>query len=284
MPREALFEAVYQTPSFGFRIRSELPDVGHRVDRLLTLFRTRDVGRLPVYWIRHAGLGPPFRVHFGGRCVHRSYDAASVEDFLVWDITARSIERSGTRYLALHAGVVGRGGKVVVLPAPPDSGKTTLTGALTRSGFAYLSDEVALIDPGTARVHPFPRPLAMGPETLQLLGLMGGGHGVSARVIDHVPVDALQGGAMVGACEVSHVVFPSYSVGSEVRLETISRAEAVVALAENAFNLVGFGAAGIRLLGDLVRHAGCYRLVMGDLDLAVEKVSDLIGAGSNVPN
>src|SRR5437016_7532138 len=45
-----------------------------------------------------------------------------------------------------HAGGVSRDGAACVLPAHMESGKTTLTAGLVRSGFSYLTDEAVSFD------------------------------------------------------------------------------------------------------------------------------------------
>jgi len=51
--------------------------------------------------------------------------------------------------LYLHAAMLRRGRAVLLLPAAPGGGKTCLTAALARAGFAYHTDEVTLLDRGT---------------------------------------------------------------------------------------------------------------------------------------
>ena len=57
----------------------------------------------------------------------------------------------------------------VLLPGPPDSGKTTLTAGLVRAGFRYLTDEAAFVDPTTRILRPFPRPLWMELGTVEII-------------------------------------------------------------------------------------------------------------------
>lgn len=66
----------------------------------------------------------------------------------------------------VHAGVVGHGGRAILLPGPTGAGKSTLVAELVRQGACYLSDEYALVD-ASGRVHPYPRPLLLrdGPAT-----------------------------------------------------------------------------------------------------------------------
>ena len=60
-----------------------------------------------------------------------------------------------------HAGGVARDGSGVMLPAEPESGKTTLTAGLVRHGFDYLTDEGVAFRPGTNIVEPYPKPLSI---------------------------------------------------------------------------------------------------------------------------
>ena len=67
--------------------------------------------------------------------------------------------------ILLHAGAVERDGRAVVVVGESGRGKSTLTAALVRDGFAYLTDELVQIDPVTLRVAPVPeghRPRRVG--------------------------------------------------------------------------------------------------------------------------
>ncbi|HEX3940297.1 MAG TPA: hypothetical protein VHX11_02340, partial [Acidobacteriaceae bacterium] len=58
----------------------------------------------------------------------------------------------------VHAGVVGWGGRAILIPARSLSGKTTLVADLVRAGATYYSDEFAVIDQ-RGFIHPYARPL-----------------------------------------------------------------------------------------------------------------------------
>jgi predicted ATPase len=45
----------------------------------------------------------------------------------------------------LHAAVVEKNGKALILPALPGSGKSTLSAALAMNGWRFLSDEFTMI-------------------------------------------------------------------------------------------------------------------------------------------
>lgn len=77
---------------------------------------------------------------------------------------------AGTRYPGFHAGVVARDGVVVAFPGPSGAGKSTLTSACLLEGFDYWSDE-ALICSYDGIAFPYPRPIALSPDSFRLLGL-----------------------------------------------------------------------------------------------------------------
>ncbi|MEA1867253.1 MAG: hypothetical protein U9N19_04005 [Thermodesulfobacteriota bacterium] len=60
-------------------------------------------------------------------------------------------------FMVLHAGVVERNGKAVILAGPPGTGKTTLVLELLKDGYGFFSDDFCPIHKVTRRVHPFPR-------------------------------------------------------------------------------------------------------------------------------
>ena len=272
----------YRALSYRFRVRTELPEVAGPLAALLGPMAASEVTPAPLYEITLDDFEPgPYVVELDDALVQRTESARLAVDYVLWHVNAEAIKGTAT-YLALHAGAVSRGGEAVILPAPPDSGKTTLTAGLVRAGFEYLSDEAALIDPGTAMVHPFPRAMWMEPPTVELLGRTGGG--VPALEDDRyhyqVLAEDLRSGSAGGPCPVGFVIAPMYQKGSATSLEPIGRAEAVRMLAENSFNFPRFGASGLVVLHRLVAGARCFRLRVGDLETAVATVSELVRPGS----
>jgi hypothetical protein len=85
-------------------------------------------------------------------------------------LLAAVLER--TALTLVHAGVVTRDGRALVLPAMSGRGKSTTTAALVRAGFSLGSDELAALD-GRGHVHAYPLPLRMREDALARLGELG---------------------------------------------------------------------------------------------------------------
>ncbi|MGH2693137.1 MAG: hypothetical protein ACRDHM_11680 [Actinomycetota bacterium] len=269
-------------------MRTELPEVAGPLAALLEPMAASDVTLAPVYEITRDDLETgPYVVKLDGALVQRSQVARAAVDYVLWHVNTEAIKGTAI-HLALHAGAVSRDGKAVILPAPPDSGKTTLTAGLVRAGFEYLSDEAAMIDPGSAWVHPFPRAMWMEQPTVELLGRAGAGVPALENERYHYQVLAedLRSGSRGRPCPVRFVIAPRYDPAGGTSLEPIGRAEAVRMLAENSFNFSRFGADGLEILGRLVAGAECYRLRVDELASAVDTVSRLFGAdaGGGAPS
>jgi hypothetical protein len=63
------------------------------------------------------------------------------------------------RFFLIHAGAVAREGQAILIGGPAGAGKSTLTLALTRLGYGFMSDDLAPLDRITGMVNPFPRAL-----------------------------------------------------------------------------------------------------------------------------
>lgn len=275
-----LFDEHYQVLSYRFRIRSEVPGIDALVGRFLASFRAPNgSGTWPCYEVVSHPSPFPFAVVRDGRCVHRSVTLTSVADFLLWEVNTEPISRVRD-HLVVHAGAVSWGRRGIVLPAPPDHGKTTLAAGLTRAGLSYLTDEAAMIDPATGQLHPYPRALWFEPPTLRLFPEVRRSLPADCRVDGRshyqISPDDLRPGAVGGPCRIRYVIAPRYTKGSSTSLEPISKAAGVHMLAKNAFNFEDFGARGLSALAGVVRGADCYRLSIGDLSEAVALIQDLV--------
>jgi hypothetical protein len=121
-------------------------------------------------------------------------------------------------WIFVHAGVVARDGKALVIPGESFSGKTTLVVALVELGASYYSDEYAVLD-SQGRVHPYPRPLSIRGE-----------NGAATR---ERPVDQLGGVAAQASAELVAVAVTRYRPGTRWQPRRLSAGEGVLALLAN---------------------------------------------------
>ena len=213
--------------------------------------------------------------------------ANEVLPYLEWGIS-HCVIAAYPQYIQLHAGTLALDGKGVLLAGQSGCGKSTLTAALAARGWQYLSDEFALIDPDTLRLHPFPRALCIKAASFDLVGRLGlplwrrrpyvkfckGRVGyVSPRDLavatESVPIRLL--------------AFLSYVGERPVSYRSVPRAQAAYALAENAFNRAVFGDRMVSVLSTLVRTAPCVALESGRTEDTVERIEALVRNISTSP-
>lgn len=187
--------------------------------------------------------------------------------------------------LDLHAGVVGKNGQCILLPAAAGSGKSSLTAALTHSGFSYYSDEVALIERGTFEVMPVPLAVCVKstawdfmsryyPELLTL-PIHNRQDRKQVRYVMPRP-----GSVQEKPGQASHIVFPHYAAGEPTQLTRVSRSEALARLMEQclAFRL-SLDAEGVGQLVKWISGIETYTLTFSSLDEAVALVETILPRG-----
>jgi HprK-related kinase A len=186
-------------------------------------------------------------------------------------------------YLLLHAGVVERGGRAIVMPALPGSGKSTLTAALTLRGFRLLSDEFGVVRLRDARLLRMLRPLALKNESIDVIARFEPSAVIGPRfpkthkgTVAHL---APQPSHIDARHEIAHptlVVFPRFDPSAGVELEPVKKTRAFARLAVNSFNYHALGPDGFDALGQLVDESSCWQLRYGDLDGAIKALGDLL--------
>ncbi len=279
-PKQWGFESAYEMGSYRFRFRANEATIGRLMDRLLAHFRVGGSNGEPTYSLVRTGRKErPYSLFEGEWCINQADDPAGLMSYVLTAVSVEGVDRTKDA-LAIHAGAVSFKGEAVVLPAPPNHGKTTTVAGLVRGGFDYLSDEAAFIEPSTGEVIPFPRPLAMAESSIEAISRLSENlpddHPSFSDDRIHVLPDYIRAGAIGRPCPVRFVVAPSYAPGEPTRLEPISRAEGIRVLVDNSFNFELFGGEGLQLLRRVVLNADCYRLSIGDLDSAVRAIKQVV--------
>ncbi len=111
-----------------------------------------------------------FRVYVDGRPVERPTTSAALAAELVLSACNQAASSGPPGSLRFHAGVVAHDGKGLVICGTSGAGKSSLTLALLRAGWEYLSDEIAVLDPASLHLTPYPKWVDLSDEALTRVG------------------------------------------------------------------------------------------------------------------
>ena len=193
------------------------------------------------------------------------------------------------QFLTLHAAVVERNGRALLLPAPSGSGKSTLCAALVFGGWRLLSDELAVLDPRSCEVVPIPRPISLKNASIDALRAFDSRsrfgplvHETTKGTIGHLvpPPESVRRSnerAVPG-----WVVLPRFEPGAKPSLRPLAKGGTMMRLIECAFNYNVHGASGFELLADVVERSDCYEFSYSRLEDAVEVFAELAAKGPSV--
>ena len=187
--------------------------------------------------------------------------------------------------LLLHAGVVAKGDRAVLLPAPPGSGKSTLCAALIQQGWRLLSDEIAVVSLTENNVRPFVRPVSLKNQSIELIRRRSPSavFGEIARDthkgdVAHLKPPAESIRLMNRPASIVAVVQPRYDAHQESCVaQPVSQADAFMRLAENSFNYSVLAERGFERVGELVSAVPAMTLHYRCLDEAAEYLEALVG-------
>jgi HprK-related kinase A len=189
------------------------------------------------------------------------------------------------QFLLLHAAVVEREGRALLLPAWPGSGKSTLAASLACAGWRYLSDEFGVVA-SDGVVHPFARPAALKNESIAVIERLRPGGlgpvypGTRKGAVAHFRVPAASLAHAAEPARIAAVVFPDFVAGAPLAIQPMTPAVAFLKLAHNAFNYEVIGARGFRTVARIVRDAPCRIVRYGDLAAAHGAVADILGGAA----
>ncbi len=231
---------------------------------------------------------PLVRFYFDGRPsfiplpVHQAF--AMLEWGINWCVAAHAHQ-----YLIIHAAVIERDGRSMILPAPPGSGKSTLCAALINRGWRLLSDELALYDMDAGLVYGMARPVNLKNQSIGIIRAHAPEAVITAPVADTTkgtvalmkpPPESVRRARE--PARPAWIVLPRYQAGADALLERHEKARTFMLLAEQSFNYNVHGRAGFDGIGDLVERCECYQFTYSRLDDAERVLGELAKAGSLV--
>jgi hypothetical protein len=157
--------------------------------------------------------------------------------------------------LAIHAGVVERGGNAVAFPAASGSGKSVLSMACVQSGASYVSDEALVLRRSDGTVRPYAKPVNLAWSGLSALGHdhppFEGKHPFSSHLFGRT--------SRRSHMNLRYIVLMARRPGA-AEIEAVPEAEAAEQMLRLSFNHFVEPRSSMALVAERVRRAGCFRL------------------------
>jgi HprK-related kinase A len=201
--------------------------------------------------------------------------------FLEWGMNW-CVSIYANEYLKLHAAAVAKDDTVIIMPGVPGAGKSTLCAAMGLTGWRILSDEHALIPPGTAEVVPLCRPVSLKNESIQLIKFFSSravfgpvSKETHKGVVAHIKGDLEPGSHDNRSLPARIMLFPRYSKDEQQQLSQRSRTQSFILTAYHSFNYSLMGEAGFQAMKTLIDSVECYDIVYHDLEWALQTIGDL---------
>ncbi|MCL4541096.1 MAG: hypothetical protein M1396_01950 [Chloroflexi bacterium] len=214
-----------------------------------------------------------------GAVIYAATSRSELLGRLEWLVTGTAVAHLGDHVL-IHAGAVAEGDRAILLPAASGSGKTTLVAALMLAGLDYLSDEVAVIEPGSRHLKPFSKPLCLRE---------GAWYRLSADYAALPAVPACRapeervwylppgpGRSPFAQYRVGVITIPLYDPSGSTSLRSLSKGAALAELIQQTFNLSTHRYGAVEVLTKLVRESECCRLTVADLAQSVKLLRSLL--------
>lgn len=277
-----------QTGPFRSRIRSDLAAVSAALHTLYAEHPVAEADALCDFDVRidraeglRRWLRPQAQFVFDALSPFKPMALPHASAMLEWGLNW-CVSTHCHQYIIIHAAVIERRGRAIVLPAPPGSGKSTLCAGLVQRGWRLLSDELTLIDPATGELVPLARPVSLKNRSIEVIKSFAPDAVFGPLTRDTVkgtvahmkpPTESVRRSAE--RAKLGWIVFPRYVAGSETQPSNLPRGEAMMALIDNAFNYHLHGLEGFNCLSTLVSSADCMRFEYGDLESACAFFNDL---------
>jgi len=273
---------------FTVRIRSPLPQVASQLELLYADFPLASdadfvdfhVRVAPPQWLRR-WVRPQVQFDLDGHYPFKPLPLPQGFAMLEWGINW-CISAHAHQYLILHAAVLERHGRAVVLPAPPGSGKSTLAAALSLRGWRLLSDELALIDTQTGLIWPIARPVSLKNQSIDIIRKYE-----RSAIIGEIAHDTIKGSVahlkptgdsvarMHELAKPAWVVFPQWRAGEPVQLTRLGTARAFLRAVDQGFNYSLLGEKAFHTLAAMLDTCACFDFTYSDLDQAIAAFEQL---------
>jgi hypothetical protein len=270
----------YAAMDFCFSVRVDDEGLRAFLQPILESLQTDGRGDAHRYAIRRDRRGRLVAT-LDGHLIRRTSDAPAMARFLLWHVNRMAVEGTRRR-LVLHAAGAAAEGRVVILPATANSGKSTLVAELVARGLDYLSDESLALDPTGEVVRPYPRSISLDPGSWPVLPHLRpvepGVDEAFHRSSWQVPPQRIRPSCISGPGTLALAIFPHYVSDAPTTLEPLSPTEALVELLANSFDFPTLGQRGMDRLARLATETPVFELRSGSLEQAADAVQRALAA------
>ena len=278
--------------SIAIRLEASQPELERPIEDLYSDYPRLSPDALPDVTIalKSQRLGPTrsgVRVFANGlapyQAVPRRWMLPAMEATINWFVWGQV-----ARVLLLHAAVVARDGRALILSGPSGAGKSTLCTALVARGFRFLTDEIAMVRPQDGQLDPHPRPISLKNAAIDMMANVLPDAYLSER-FHNPPRGAVAfmrpPPRAIAAAETAApalVVFRAYRPDAAFELKSIERAQAFSRLIQSSANYLTLLETGFETLANLVEACDHYTLDYGSLDDAVGALENLSRASGGI--
>jgi len=219
-----------------------------------------------------------FAIRKNGETVASNLARAQLPIWLAEEVTEALITDQEDA-LVLHAAAVGWNGRAIVLPALSGAGKSSLAAWLVDKGFDYLSDEIALLTTDGG-ITGFRRAIVIKNGAADAV------RGLS--LFDDVPVAQFGEHLFLAPAETHHpesarpcgmLVFPQFRAGADLRMRTLTAADAGLRLVECNLNARNHPDGGFAEISKIARGVPAISLEYGSFDQLEETLDAVLRIG-----
>lgn len=283
-----MLDTILDIPPFTVRVRSAFEAVARHLEIFYAGHRRPgrdgfvdfDIALLPGHGLRR-WWRPQVRFELDGAEPFFPLPADQAAPLFEWGLNFCVAHRP-LGHLVMHAAVLARGDRAVLLPGFPGAGKSTLCASLALcAGWRLFSDELAILDPADGQVIPHPRPISVKNASIDVVSAFPGAHigpvyrDTRKGDVSHLasPPEALRAADL--RARVAWVLFPRFDPAAPPRCEEIGRVEAFSLISEQSFNQERMGERGFDALCDLLDGARCHEISYRSTAEGLELVRDL---------
>lgn len=191
--------------------------------------------------------------------------------FLEWGMNW-CVAATEANWLIIHAAILAKDDKAIVFPAPPGSGKSTLTAYLALKGWRLLSDEMTIIELNTCTAIPFVRPISLKNNSINLVKswfpdavMSDVAKDTTKGDVAHVKAPSESIAKATRKATITAIVFPKYNANTVLDIYELSQTNTFMQLADNAFNYNVIGEEAFSTISHIVEKCPGFEIKYNDV-------------------